>query len=75
MRVFIVDIGFQFEAIWQDNDVIEVRVLASNGIFCGRADVYVGIGQLEESSARLRGFPTIACARPACRRGVVRPHR
>jgi hypothetical protein len=53
-----VDIGFQFEAIWQDNDVIEVRVLASNGIFCGRADVYVGIGQLEELSASLRGFPT-----------------
>lgn len=61
------NIGFQFEVIWKDNGVTEVRVSGWNGIFGGRADVYVGIGQLEEVSEKLRGFP----AEPSDTREVV----
>lgn len=62
-----VDIGFRFEVIYRDNDLLEVRVTAWNGAFGGTADVYVGIGGLEEAAARLRGFPK----RPADVREVM----
>ena len=50
--------GFQFEVIYDDNDVLEVRVSAWNGEFGGKADVYVAIGQLEETAEKLKGFPS-----------------
>jgi hypothetical protein len=52
------NMGFLFETIWQDNDVVQMRVSAWNGIFGGAADVYLGRGQLEEASGTLRDFPT-----------------
>jgi len=51
------DIGFQFEVIYKDRDFLEVRVSAWNGTFGGMADVYVGIGRLEETAETLKGFP------------------
>jgi hypothetical protein len=56
-RGIIMDIGFRFEVIYKDSDLLEVRVSAWNGAFGGTADVYVGIGQLEETAAKLKGFP------------------
>jgi len=53
----IVKNGFRFEVIYRDNDLIEVHVSAWNGAFGGAADVYLGIGQLEEIAAKLQGFP------------------
>ena len=50
--------GFQFGVLWSDDDVIELRVSAWNGTFGGSADLYVGIGHLEETAARLDGFPS-----------------
>jgi hypothetical protein len=54
---FTVDIGFQFEIIWQDSDVIELRASGWNGLFCGAADVYVGAREREETVSKLQGFP------------------
>src|SRR5882762_6217501 len=51
------DKGLQFEVIWNDNDVLEVRIVAWNGSFGGSADVYVSIGGLKEAAEKLGGFP------------------
>jgi hypothetical protein len=51
------DVGLQFAAIWDDADMIELRVIASSAAFRGEAKVYVAIGQLEEAAATLKGFP------------------
>jgi hypothetical protein len=52
------DIGFQFEVIYKDIDLLKVRLSAWNGSFGGATDVYVGVGQLEETAAKLKGFPS-----------------
>src|SRR6266404_6342584 len=49
--------GFRFQAIWFDNDVIQLCVSAWNGTFGGVADIYEALGDLEEAAAQLRGFP------------------
>jgi hypothetical protein len=51
------EIGFRFEVIYKDSDLLEVRVAGWNGAFGGAADVYVGIRKLEEAAAKLKGFP------------------
>jgi hypothetical protein len=51
------DTGFQIELLWNDNDVFKIRVSAWNGQFGGSADVYVPIGGLAETAAKLEGFP------------------
>ena len=49
--------SLQFVYLWHDVDVVEVRVVADNGQFRGTADAYVGIGNLSEAAALLKGFP------------------
>jgi hypothetical protein len=49
--------GIKCTYLYHDYDVIELRVAAGNGKFSGRADVYVGRGQLLEAAATLKGFP------------------
>ncbi len=51
------DIGLEFQAGWDDVDVIDVRISAWNGTFGGTTNIYVGVGELEEAAATLRGFP------------------
>lgn len=51
------DLGVQFRIIWDDKDLVEVRVSAWNGAFGGTSDIYVGNGELEEAGAKLSGFP------------------
>ena len=53
-----VGVGFQFEVIYEDAHLLEVRISAWNGAFGGVADVYVGLDQLKETATRLLGFPT-----------------
>ena len=50
-------LGFQFQVIWVDSDLIQLRISAWNGKFGGAADVYEAIGDLEKAAAQLRGFP------------------
>jgi hypothetical protein len=52
-----INIGLEFQAIWDDVDLIDVRISAWNGTFGGVCCAYVGIGKLEEAAATLRGFP------------------
>lgn len=51
------DRGIRFEFLWNDADVVEVRLSAWNGLFGGSANIYVGIGELAESAGKLKGFP------------------
>jgi hypothetical protein len=56
-RQFAREVGFQLDVIWNDEDVLELRVSAWNGAFGGVAQVWVGIGQLEKIATQLSGFP------------------
>ena len=46
------------EAVWDDPDMLEVRVAVSNGSFSGQTNVYVGLGDLAVAADLLAGFPT-----------------
>ena len=49
--------GFQFEFLWADQDVLKLRIHASNGRFSATSDLYVGIGGLAKAASKLMGFP------------------
>jgi len=49
--------GFQVTYLYNDTDIIELRIIADNGRFCGTANVYVGMGELSNVAECLRGFP------------------
>jgi hypothetical protein len=46
------------EAVWDDPDMLEVRVAVSNSSFSGQTNVYVGLGDLAAAADHLAGFPT-----------------
>jgi len=48
---------FQVTYLYNDTDIIELRIIADNGRFCGTANVYVGMGELSNVAECLRGFP------------------
>ena len=52
------EVGFKFEDIYRDADVLEVRVSGWNGAFGGVADIYIGSGRLGEVATLLQGFPS-----------------
>ena len=56
-EIAIMNVGLEFQEIWNDADMIEVRVSAWNGTFGGATRVYVGSGRLDEAAATLHGFP------------------
>jgi hypothetical protein len=45
------------ELVWEDNDLEELLISASNGRFSGTAQVYFGHGEVEDFANRIRGFP------------------
>lgn len=49
--------GVEFQINWSDNDVLQLRVAAWNGLFGGVAEIYEGIGDLQAAATQLRGFP------------------
>jgi hypothetical protein len=49
--------GIEFRVIYEDTDMLELRVSAWNGAFGGHANVYVRLGHVEDVAAKLRGFP------------------
>jgi hypothetical protein len=51
------DIGFQFEIVYEDVHLLEIRISAWNGSFGGTARVYIGLDQLKETAIKLRKFP------------------
>jgi len=51
------DRGIEMTVIWFDDDLIELRVRASNGTFSGEADAYVSHSVSTDLARVLRGFP------------------
>jgi len=50
-------IGFQFEVIYNDVDLVQIRVSAWNGAFGGMAELYEPLGTLGKAAVCLCGFP------------------
>lgn len=51
------DSQLQLTAVWDDPDMIELRVSAGNGGFSGSTHVYVGLDELSQAASSLAGFP------------------
>ena len=49
--------GLRFTYLYHDSDIIELRIVAYNGMFGGTTNVYVGVGGLHEAVAALSDFP------------------
>ncbi len=52
------DPGLEIKYVWNDEDVVEIRLSASNGSFAGVMEAYFGVGELAEIAESLTGFPT-----------------
>lgn len=48
--------GISLKRVWDDNDVVELEVAASDGLSVFRNKVYVGHGALDETIERLDAF-------------------
>jgi hypothetical protein len=51
------DSQLAIELVWEDQDLEELLISASNGRFSGIAQVYFGHGEIEDFANRIRGFP------------------
>jgi hypothetical protein len=49
--------GLRFTYLYHDSDIIELRIIADNGMFGGTTNVYVGVGELHKAVAALSDFP------------------
>lgn len=49
--------GLQISVVYTDEDLVELRVTASNGVFAGQVDVYADFDALTELAEVLRDFP------------------
>jgi hypothetical protein len=57
-------LGLQIQVTYADEDLVEIRVSAWNGMFGGAAEIYVNLDELEQIAGKLKGFPeTIADSR------------
>lgn len=45
------------QSIWKDEQMLEIRVSASNGLFSGQADCYIPYGTLPTFREGIAGFP------------------
>jgi hypothetical protein len=52
------ELGIEFAVFWRDQDVIELRVMSSNGYVAGWTTAYVGHDMLPQVAERLKGFPS-----------------
>lgn len=49
--------GIQISIVYTDEHLIELRIMASNGVFAGQVDVYADSDALTELAEMLRDFP------------------
>jgi hypothetical protein len=54
----MMDLGIDIRIIYEDRDMFELRVRASNGEFTAQAEMYVDLDSCRELARALRGFPT-----------------
>jgi len=52
------ELGIAFAVFWWDQDIVELRVMSSNGYFAGLVKIYVGHDMLLQVAERLKGFPS-----------------
>jgi hypothetical protein len=52
--------GLKIEIAFGNEDVLELEVSASNGVFSGRTRPYASVGSLEDAATQLSGFPNAA---------------
>ena len=45
------------ELVWEDSELEELHISASNGRYSGIAQVYFALGDIEDLANRIRGFP------------------
>jgi hypothetical protein len=48
----------QISYLWNDTDLLEVRILAGNGVFGGTVDVYLSLDALAKAAEAIDGFPS-----------------
>jgi len=53
----MVSFGLQFEYLYHDVDVLELRITVENARFRGCVDKHVGRGDLVKAASVLKGFP------------------
>ncbi len=51
------EVGFQLDVLWHDEDIFNIRVSAWNGAFGGATELYAALGELGEIAKKLAGFP------------------
>lgn len=49
--------GLEIAVVWNDEWLIEIRIVAASGSFRGRAEVYTDPGWLLDLATKFRGFP------------------
>jgi hypothetical protein len=50
-------IGLQVEVVYVDNEAMRLQISGSNGKFGGTAEIYVGVGQIDDAARQLLSFP------------------
>ena len=51
------DAGLEIRVLWFDEDVLKVRVSASNGVYSGAADAYIELQGLQHLAKAIERFP------------------
>lgn len=51
------DPKLSIELVWQDVHMTQLRITASNGVYCGAATVYFAHGETADLAKTIRGFP------------------
>jgi len=57
MDCFGMESKVEIVSIWEDDDLFEVKVFASNGLFAGTADCYTHRSEMERLGNIFQGFP------------------
>ncbi len=49
--------AISIESIWEDESLLEVRIIASNGLFSATSDCYTNRDEIEKLATLIEGFP------------------
>jgi hypothetical protein len=69
----VIEDGVAIEAVYDDPHLVELVVTAENECGRGRVSVYVGITELDDCAAALKGFPTSLSDRRSLEWGDLAP--
>ena len=66
--------GIEFQVVWFDQDVVQYRVVRSNGSFCGATKIYLAHEGLSTAAEILSGFPSTLKDSRNVRLGAFEPN-